>query len=180
MNKIIFLLVLILSFFGCTTDWEPRQPYQGRGLIGSENLVFEPPNVDTAGLPDMRDLPLPTDLTLRLPKKVRSYTGIIKNRTGYDISVPSGNSSATLTIPANGFIEYTAWKRNFDITVYHGGKPFYCLKINAHLNEYPYMCKKYDFVAEIVKAEPVPQKVYKKKRRIKKKAPKDEGVEGLG
>ncbi len=39
------------------------------------------------------------------------------------------------------------------MTAYHDGKPFYCLKLFADPSEYPFMCKKYDFMAEIVKPE---------------------------
>ncbi len=44
------------------------------------------------------------------------------------------------------------WTRRADVTAYYDGKPFYCLKLAAHPSEYPFMCKKYDFMAEIVKA----------------------------
>jgi hypothetical protein len=102
------------------------------------------------------------------------FTGIIKNKTRYAVSVPSMNSGATLVIPAYSWIEYTAWNQKFDVTVYRHGKPFYCLKISAHPKNYDFMCSKYDFMAEIVKPEPV------RKRRIKKKRKCDEGVEALG
>jgi hypothetical protein len=99
------------------------------------------------------------------------FTGIIKNKTRYDVSVPSMNSGATLVIPAYSWIEYTAWNQKFDVTVYRHGKPFYCLKIAAHPKNYQFMCSKYDFIAEIIKAEPV--------RRPKPKKC-DDGVEALG
>jgi hypothetical protein len=82
------------------------------------------------------------------------YTGIIKNNTRYEVSIPSENSDATLVIPAHSWIEYTMWTRSTDVTAYHDGKPFYCLKLFANPCEYPFMCKKYDFMAEIVKPEP--------------------------
>ena len=106
-----------------------------------------------------------------------NYVGVIKNRTNYDVSVPSRNSSATLTIPARGFIEYVSYEKDFDVTVYQDGKPFYCLKINAHPGEYAYLCKNdYDFMAEIVKPEPVAKAKYRKmKRAIKKPKPRPEG-----
>lgn len=123
--------------------------------------------VDPMAMPELEDLPLPGVKK----KEARAYTGVIKNKTGYDLAIPSGNSGATLTVPAQGFIEYTAWSKNFELTAYHDGKPFYCLKINANPRAYPFMCNKYDFVAEIVKEEPVKeQKPIRKKRQAKKKA----------
>ena len=100
------------------------------------------------------------------------YTGIIKNKTRFEVSIPSENSDATLTIPPNGWIEYTMWTHKADVTAYHEGKPFYCLKLAAHPQEYPFMCKKYDFMAEIVKPEAAGAGKYKpmkKRNRIKKK-----------
>ncbi len=140
---------------------------------GQEGLYFEPLPDETA-LPSVRDLPVPQ----RFKKVVRTYTGIIKNNTGYDVSVPSRNSSATLIIPARSFIEYVSYDKNFDVTVYKGGRPFYCLKINAHPREYAYMCRNdYDFIAEIERPEPVArqQKYPKLKRAIKKPRPCPEG-----
>ncbi len=142
--------------------------------VGQENqLVFNPRDVESA-LPAMRDLPLPASMKKNQPSRL--YTGIIKNKTNYDVSVPSGNSSATLTIPAKGWIEYSAWSRRFDLTAYHNGKPFYCMKIVAEPRSQPFMCKKYDFMMEIVKPEPKPAK--KMKKAIKKK--KTDGVEAHG
>jgi hypothetical protein len=59
------------------------------------------------------------------------------------------------------------------VTAYHDGKPFYCLKLSAHPKEYPFMCKQYDFMAEIVKPEPVRryQPGKKKMRKRVKKQP---------
>jgi hypothetical protein len=87
------------------------------------------------------------------------------------VSIPSENSDATLVIPPNGWIEYTMWTRQADVTAYHEGKPFYCLKLAAHPKEYPFMCKKYDFMAEIVKPEAAGAGKYKpmkKRKRVKK------------
>ncbi len=99
-----------------------------------------------------------------------AYTGIIKNKTGYEVSIPSKNSAGTLVIPPQGWIEYTIWTHQSDVTAYRDGKPFYCLKLSAHPQEYPFLCKKYDFMAEIVKPEPVGQyqPSGKMKRRVKK------------
>lgn len=101
------------------------------------------------------------------------YTGIIKNNTRYEVSIPSENSDATLVIPAHGWIEYTMWTRTTDVTAYRDGKPFYCLKLFAKPCEYPFMCKKYDFMAEIVKPEPTHRyKPMKKRKRHVRKQPK--------
>ncbi len=120
---------------------------------------------DPAALPQLNDLP-------RFQKSrgsSRPYTGVIKNSTRYDLVVPSLNSDATITIPAHGWIEYTAYSKNFEVTVYSDGKPFYCLTICADPKNYQYACKKYDFIAEIAKEEPGAGKKLKK-RRYKKRA----------
>ena len=101
------------------------------------------------------------------------YIGIIKNNTRYEVSIPSENSDATLVIPAHSWIEYTMWTRSTDVTAYRDGKPFYCLKLLANPCEYPFMCKKYDFMAEIVKPEPAGKYKPMKKRKYRvKKQPK--------
>ena len=131
---------------------------------------------DPTALPQLADLP-------RFQKNTRPpvgiYTGVIKNNTKYDVSVPSMNSDATLQIPAHGWIEYRAYTRNFDLTVYSDGKPFYCLKICSNPKNYQYACKQYDFIAEIVKPEPTAKAKYRKmKRAIKKPKPRPEGEQG--
>jgi len=136
--------------------------------VGTSDLVFDPLTPDASALPDRRDLPFPANL--RNNETPRRYTGIIKNKTRYEVSVPSENSGATLVIPPHGWIEYTMWTRRANVTAYHDGKPFYCLKLSVHLQEYPFMCSKYDFMAEIVKPEPAvgKSKPMKKRKRIKK------------
>jgi hypothetical protein len=148
-------------------------PSLAENVRAENELVFQPKDVESA-LPEMRDLPLPSAMKKNQPSRL--YTGIIKNKTKYDVSVPSGNSGATLTIPAKGWIEYSAWTRRFELTAYHDGKPFYCMKIVADPRSQPFMCKKYDFMMEIVKPEPKPEK--KMKKAIKKK--KKDGVEASG
>ena len=134
-------------------------------------MVFDPLTPDASGLPNRRDLPFPANL--RDNETARRYTGIIKNKTRYEVSVPSENSDATLVIPANSWIEYTVWTRRTEVTAYHDGKPFYCLKLMANPSEYPFMCKKYDFMAEIVKPEPPGKYKPMKKRKYRvKKQPK--------
>jgi hypothetical protein len=99
-----------------------------------------------------------------------AYTGIIKNKTKYEVSIPSENSDGTLVVPPHSWIEYTIWTHKADVTAFRDGKPFYCLKLAAHPHEYPFMCKKYDFMAEIVKPEPSRKyKPMKKRKRYKRK-----------
>ncbi len=174
-KKIIALAALVLFGSGCAEGTLPGQNAYDRNnaamaanVAGQSGLVFDPLNIDGSALPNMQDLPVPP---IQPSKK---YTGIIKNNTRYEVSIPSRNSSATVIIPAYSWIEYTAWNSFFNLTVYHDGKPFYCLNIHAHLQNYPLMCKKYDFIAEIVKEEPVirqgpsgPSKL--KPRKIKRK-----------
>ena len=159
--KIVGLMLvaaLLLVFAGCAQDFpstasSPYPPYTYNPLV-----TGAPPCDTPASEP---------------PQK---YTGIIKNKTGYEVSVPSGNSGATLIIPARGWIEYTAYERHFDLTAYHAGKPFYCMKINADPKSYAFKCDKYDFMTEIVKPEPKAQAPGgKKMKRYKRKAQVIEG-----
>jgi hypothetical protein len=101
------------------------------------------------------------------------YIGIIKNKTRYDVSIPSGNSDATLVVPAHGWIEYIVWTPMFPLDAYYNGKPIWCDNVSVTPGKYQYMCSKYDFMAEIVKPEPVGQptgkyKPMKKRKRLKK------------
>jgi hypothetical protein len=137
--------------------------------VGSNNLVFDPVAIDRSALPELRDLPYPDNIKKR--ETARKYTGIIKNKTRYEVSLPSENSDATLIIPPHSWIEYTMWTRRVDVTAYRDGKPFYCLKLWADPNEYSFMCSKYDFMAEIDKPEPAAGKykpMKKRKYRVKK------------
>jgi hypothetical protein len=172
--KISCLMAVTILFLGCATDGNRTQANQPPtvvvpGTAGQPALVLDPYEVETEALPRMGStLPVPA----RINQVPREYTGVIKNTTAYDVTIPSRNSGGTLTIPAKGWIEFIAWQKNFDLTVYQNGKPFYCLQIMAHPREYAYMCKKYDFMAEIVKPEPVSKykSGKKKKRRVRKKA----------
>jgi hypothetical protein len=162
MNKKIILFVpLAALIFACATGQQGEQN-------APASLVFEPPGVETAGLPNVQDLP-PASIN---PSGIKApYKGIIKNETRYEVSIPSKNSDATLLIPPHGWIEYTTWTRRTDVTAYHDGKPFYCLKLAAHPKKYPFMCSKYDFMAEIVKPEAAAGKykpMKKRQRRVKK------------
>jgi hypothetical protein len=176
-NKLIYLVIFIACLgFGCAVN----QPQGGIASVSlnktvpadgtdDSGLVFDPTHIDAEALPDLRDLPRPEGTQ---PKPARLYTGIIKNKTNYELSVTSGNSGGTLTIPARGWIEYQAWSRKFDLTAYYDGKPFYCLKIFADPKKFPFMCKNYDFIAEIEKPEPVQKRKPLKKRKVKRKDPK--------
>lgn len=179
-RKILCLIIATGLFVGCG-----HSVRQGRELtsytaitnvfstVGPENdLIFSPSEVEAA-LPDMRDLPVPS--TLKREKRPHLYTGIIKNKTKYEVSVPAGNSGSTLIIPPKSWIEYPAWGRRFDVTAYHDGKPFYCLKIFVQPKNYAFMCRKYDFMVEIVKPEPRHKPIRKKKKRSK-----DAGVKAFG
>jgi hypothetical protein len=135
--------------------------------VGTSDLRFDPLTPDVSALPGRSELPLPANL--RENERARRYTGIIKNKTRYEVSVPSESSDATLIIPPHSWIEYTIWTRRANVTAYNDGKPFYCLKLWADPSEYPFMCKQYDFVAEIVKPEPAGKyKPMKKRKRLKK------------
>jgi hypothetical protein len=150
----------------------PSSKVAGEGQGGP----YFAPLPDENMLPELRELPVPP----RFKQVARQYVGVIKNKTRYDVSVSSRNSGATLIIPAKGFIEYVAYEKAFDVTVYRDGKPFYCLKITAHPREYAYMCRNdYDFIAEIVKPEPTSKAKYRKMKRAIKK-PKPSPEEGQG
>jgi hypothetical protein len=139
-------------------------------------LILFSPSFGAAGNPAG-----PTDPAAVSAAEVRSYTGIIKNKTPYEISVPSKNSGATLIIPPHSWITYTIWDQRSKVTAYQGGQPFYCLNIFAHPREYPFMCKKYDFMVEILPPEPVQR--YHPIRKIlppKRKPNRDQGVEAFG
>jgi hypothetical protein len=107
------------------------------------------------------------------------YTGVIQNHSSLDISFQSQNSGAVVVVPAEGFLEFTVWSNTFDLIGYVDGKPVFCQKIKVSPRTYQFMCKSYDFMAEIKKEKPAP-KAKKKVRKRKRKTPKGEGVEGFG
>ena len=114
-------------------------------------------------------------------REVRSYTGIIKNETRYEVAIPSQNSDATVLIPSHGWIEYTIWTQHSNVTAYQGGQPSYCLKISAQPEGSPFKCKKYDFMAEITQPEPVRRyQPIRERRLFRQKPPSDQGVEAFG
>jgi hypothetical protein len=141
----------------------------GSKAVGTGDLFFDPLTPDPSALPGGGVLPVPANLYNN--ERARRYTGIIKNKTRYEVSVPSENSDATLIIPPHSWVEYTIWTRRAKVTAYHDGKPFYCLNLWATPSEYPFMCSKYDFMAEIVKPEPEAGK-YKPMKKRKYRAKK--------
>jgi hypothetical protein len=170
--KFIAMGALGLFFFSCAAGtaqaqnaYDTNKAGRASNVDGQSGLVVDPLNIDGSALPDMRDLPAPP---IQPSKK---YTGIIKNNTRVEVSIPSFNSDATIIIPPYSWVEFTAWNSIFNLTVYHEGTPFYCLNIHTHFQNYPFMCKKYDFIAEIVKEEPVigPEPSKLKRRKIKSK-----------
>ena len=180
MNKTIIAVAAIafwgFGYFGGVAqgagdyDRGPSTAAANTGLpaVGASGLVFDPLTPEASALPKLRDLPYPA--TFKNHEPARRYTGIIKNKTRYEVSVPSENSDATLIIPAPSWIEYTMWTRRADVTAYLDGKPFYCLKLAADPKEYPFMCSNYDFMAEIDKPEPAGKyKPMKKRKRVVKK-----------
>ena len=151
----------------------PAVPADRSKAVGTSDLFFDPLTPDPSALPSRSDLPVPANLYDN--QRAWCYTGIIKNKTGYEVSLPSENSTGTLTIPPHSWIEYTMWTWRTAVTAYYDGKPFYCLKLVADPRAYPFMCSKYDFMAEIVKPEPVSQpankyKPMKKRKRLKKES----------
>jgi hypothetical protein len=146
---------------------DPTVTPRATQAVGAGDLMFDPLTPDVSALPGRGELPVPANL--RENERARKYTGIIKNKTRYEVSVPSESSDATLIIPPHSWVEYTIWTRRANVTAFHDGKPFYCLKLWADPSEYPFMCKQYDFVAEIVKPEPAGKyKPMKKRKRLKK------------
>jgi len=102
------------------------------------------------------------------PEPLPPFTGIIKNHTKSDLSIPSQNSLGTLIVPARGWIEFVVWDKTFDLTAYKDGKPYFGQKVTVTPKAFPYMTKNYDFVTEIKATEPPPTKKTKKYRKYRK------------
>ena len=60
------------------------------------------------------------------PSTLPPYTGVIKNNTACEFSIPSQNSMGTLIVPARGWIEYVVWDPKFEVIPYYKGNPFGC------------------------------------------------------
>ena len=132
------------------------------GFMDAIRVIRE---VDEAALPGFGELPTPSERPRQKP--VKPYTGIIQNKTGYELSVPSQNSNGTVVIPPKSFVEYTIWSPTFEVMAYKDGVPFHCHRGKIDSKAFPYMCKKYDFMLVIDKEEPTK---YKKKRIRKRRA----------
>jgi hypothetical protein len=143
-----FLIVMVWSVWGLCMNRQPA-PSQS-GIASSQSATFPIAATGPAAIN-----PCDPDAPQGWPRK---YTGIIRNGTGVDVALYSGNSDATLIIPAHSWIEYDAWLRHFDLTAYSEGKPYCCLKICANPEAYPFMCRKYDFMVEICGAYGMPLK----------------------
>jgi hypothetical protein len=187
MKRIMIFILGTVWLLGCTQFHSKEEivyedgklqkfAYSNDSQRGNDSAFMDAIDVlrraDPAAMPQLDDLPRFQD---KKTESARPYTGVIKNTTRYEVAVPSLNSGATIAIPAHGWVEYTAYQKKFDLTVYSDGKPFYCLKIAADPKNFQYMCKHYDFIAEIVKPEPVGKSKIRKKR-IKKKPKSEEDV----
>jgi hypothetical protein len=162
---ILWLTICSLAVAGCVqVERGDRARDASPTGLGPQESFLE---VDPQAFPPATDLPKPP-----IVRTSRQYTGVIRNKTRYEVSVVSPNSGAGLVIPPHGWIEFIIWSQREDVTVYRDGKPFYCLKLFASPSSSPFMCKKYDFLAEIIKDEPPPAQPApkKKKKRVKKKS----------
>jgi hypothetical protein len=99
------------------------------------------------------------------PLPLPPYTGVIKNNSSHDISIPSENSLATLIVPARGWIEFVVWDPKFQLIPYLDGQPYGCQKVRVQPQAFPYMCKNYDFLVEIMGPVPAKKEYYKKLKR---------------
>ena len=149
-KKIIFLILAMVWLVVGFPINQVQRAYAypvGASANGNACKGFEPVKGDSGALRNRQELSTPEAVgPYAWP---RQYTGIIKNKSNCDVSLYSHNSDAILIIPAHSWIEYSAWVRQFGVTAYCDGKPFYCLNICANPSTYPFMCKKYDFMVEI-------------------------------
>jgi hypothetical protein len=114
------------------------------------------------------------------PGTLPPYTGVIKNNTACDFSIPSQNSQGTLIVPARGWIEFVVWDPKFQVIPYYRGDPFGCQWVAVTPRAFCYMCKNYDFMVEINGPGPCPaeQPSYQKyKKRVRRKPVCDTKIE---
>ncbi len=100
------------------------------------------------------------------------YTGVIKNNTACEFSIPSQNSMGTLIVPARGWIEYVVWDPKFEVIPYYKGNPFGCQWVTVTPKGFAYMWKNYDFMVEINGPGPCPAEepgYQKYKKRVRRK-----------
>jgi len=161
MKKIGLIAVLMMTLAGLVIGG--NVPVMGAGTAGEQSRQMQ-----LAALPEAGGPPPPP------PKKpyvdeVHEYTGVIQNKTKYDLSVPSANSNGTIIVPAKGYVEFTIWGPTYDLIVYREALPFHCETVKVNPKAFPFMCKNYDFMTVIVKGDFEPAPKYKKmKRRIRK------------
>jgi hypothetical protein len=145
-----------------------------RGTVANDFLevVSTMNRVDPSVLPNLEDLP--AIKSTKAKNKIKKYTGLVQNLTKFDISIPSGNSDATIIVPAHGWREYVTWTPNVQLFGFVDGKQIYYQSLRAQPEKFQYMGNKYDFVAEIqAPPEPAPEvKPYCPPKRKPKKRPK--------
>ncbi len=103
------------------------------------------------------------------PEPLPPYTGVIKNNTKYELSVYSKNSSGTIIVPPRSWVEFVVWDDSFALIPYNEGEPYGCQKVRVTPDGIAFMCKKYDFIAEINPPLPPPSKRYYDKGKYKKR-----------
>jgi len=194
MRKKFCIILPLLWLTGCVTGAVPRHVeeivyeqgklqrysyYNASAAPQGDSTAFREAigiirEADPAAMPDLKELGLSPRGTVTAQRQIRSYTGIIKNQTNYELTIPSANSQGALLVPPRGWIEYTVWNPNVNFSPYLDGKPYRCFNIKVKPKAYPFLCKKYDFMAVIEKDQPPPSKKKIKKPRKRKppKAPK--------
>ncbi len=119
-------------------------------------------------LPKLEDLPVPNPELVK-SKKTKAYTGVIRNFTNVDLTLPSDNSSATLVVPARGYLEYVSWSPSFQLTAYCQGQPYCRQTIRVAPKRYAFLSKSYDFLVDIKPDKP--KAAPKQKKSLKKRRP---------
>jgi hypothetical protein len=187
-RKLILIIIPILFFVGCVSGPIPRhveeilyeqgklQRYsyydESYGEKNESSAFMEAIDIikqaDPTAIPEMDELVL--GHTRTKSQRKRAYTGVIRNMTKHELSVPSQNSQATLLIPPQGYVEFTAWDPIVKFSPYLDGKPYRCFNIRVKPKAYEFMCKNYDFMAVIEPTEkPEKPEYYKKyKKRYRK------------
>lgn len=189
-KRILALSIAILLCLGCaqTSHYEEILYEDGKlkkyayvddtkGGKGDSSVFLDAVEIikrqDSTAFPDPQDLPLP-QYNLKKWARTRSYTGLIKNYSRHEVSIPSANSSAAVVVPARDWreysaIEYTVWSPAVNLQGFVDGQVVYQQKLVAQPKKFQYMGKYYDFVAEIKPPQPEPKAKpkYKKKRKVK-------------
>jgi len=184
-KKIILLsMIPLLCLTGCVTGAVPRhveeilyeqgklQKYsfydESYGERHDSSEFMEAIDIikqaDPTALPELEEFGLGSH---RLKSRKRAYTGVIRNMTGHELTVPSQNSQGTIIIPPRGWVEYTVWDPIVTFSPYLDGEPYRCFTIKPKVKAYELMCKHYDFMA-IIPAEEKPRLYKKYKQRYRK------------